>query len=362
MCSYCFGLAFGQNVGINGTGATPNPSAMLDIASSDKGLLLPRVSLTSTTDITTISSPATSLLVYNTLSVSDVTPGYYYWSGLIWVRLLMEESSDWKTTGNNGTNSAINYVGTSDAQDLVLKSNGVEGVRITSASKIGLFTPSPSAFFHLSSPTFAMVKNGSSSASDWVNGTSDRWLVDISKHNFLFGGSVGTEWDYANLGSNEVFFGRGITSATTNTNNFAVGSSLVIDGSSNSVFGNSINAVGNYSFLLGQGLSSVGNNHLMFGNNNAILGTGSFNFVMGANIDISDATSNPTTNFAFGSNVDIVGDHTVMFASEGERVEITHKASSRMTFASGAARAAQWLAQHDKGLFDMQDVLGLRDL
>lgn len=59
---------------------------------------------------------------------------------------------------------------------------------------------------------------------------------------------------------------------------------------------------------------------------------------------------------------DIVGDHTVMFASEGERVEVTHKASSRMTFASGAARAASWLAQHDKGLFDMQDVLGLRNL
>lgn len=57
---------------------------------------------------------------------------------------------------------------------------------------------------------------------------------------------------------------------------------------------------------------------------------------------------------------DIVGDHTVMFADVGERVEITHKASSRMTFAKGAVRAAQWLASHQKGLFDMQDVLGLR--
>jgi 4-hydroxy-tetrahydrodipicolinate reductase len=57
---------------------------------------------------------------------------------------------------------------------------------------------------------------------------------------------------------------------------------------------------------------------------------------------------------------DIVGDHTVMFADVGERVEITHKASSRMTFAKGAVRAAQWLAQHENGLFDMQDVLGLR--
>ena len=55
---------------------------------------------------------------------------------------------------------------------------------------------------------------------------------------------------------------------------------------------------------------------------------------------------------------DIVGDHTVMFATEGERVEITHKASSRMTFAKGAVRAAKWLQEKDKGLFDMQDVLG----
>lgn len=58
---------------------------------------------------------------------------------------------------------------------------------------------------------------------------------------------------------------------------------------------------------------------------------------------------------------DIVGEHTVMFADIGERVEITHKASSRMTFAKGAVRAADWLMQHNTGLFDMQDVLGLKD-
>jgi 4-hydroxy-tetrahydrodipicolinate reductase len=56
---------------------------------------------------------------------------------------------------------------------------------------------------------------------------------------------------------------------------------------------------------------------------------------------------------------DIVGEHTVMFADEGERVEITHKATSRMTFANGAIRAAVWLKDKDNGLYDMQDVLGL---
>jgi len=56
---------------------------------------------------------------------------------------------------------------------------------------------------------------------------------------------------------------------------------------------------------------------------------------------------------------DVVGDHTVVFAAAGERLELTHKASTRDTFASGALRAAQWVAGKKPGLYDMQDVLGL---
>ena len=58
---------------------------------------------------------------------------------------------------------------------------------------------------------------------------------------------------------------------------------------------------------------------------------------------------------------DVVGDHTVLFATMGERIELTHKASSRMTFAKGAIRAAQWLQGKPAGLYDMQDVLSLKD-
>lgn len=68
-----------------------------------------------------------------------------------------------------------------------------------------------------------------------------------------------------------------------------------------------------------------------------------------------------TIGFATVRAGDIVGEHTVMFAAEGERVEITHKASSRMTFALGAMRASSWLINHQSGLYDMQDVLSLRD-
>lgn len=67
-----------------------------------------------------------------------------------------------------------------------------------------------------------------------------------------------------------------------------------------------------------------------------------------------------TIGFATVRGGDVVGDHTVSFMADGERIEITHKASSRLAFANGAVRAASWLQQQGSGLFDMQDVLDLR--
>ena len=71
------------------------------------------------------------------------------------------------------------------------------------------------------------------------------------------------------------------------------------------------------------------------------------------------ARERETIGFATVRAGDIVGDHTVTFAADGERVEITHKASSRMSFARGAVRAGGWLSGRSAGLYDMQDVLGL---
>jgi 4-hydroxy-tetrahydrodipicolinate reductase len=67
-----------------------------------------------------------------------------------------------------------------------------------------------------------------------------------------------------------------------------------------------------------------------------------------------------TIGFSTIRGGDIVGDHTVLFAGTGERIEITHKSSSRATYAQGSLRAAHFLARHKSGLFDMFDVLGLR--
>jgi len=75
---------------------------------------------------------------------------------------------------------------------------------------------------------------------------------------------------------------------------------------------------------------------------------------------IGEPRDRDTIGFATVRGGDVVGDHTVLFASEGERIELTHKASSRMTFAKGALRAAKWLIDQPPGLYDMQDVLGLK--
>jgi hypothetical protein len=76
-----------NNVGINDDNSVPKASAMLDVYSSTKGLLIPRIALTSTTIAAPVTSPEASLLVYNTATAGDVIPGFYYWDGSKWIGL-----------------------------------------------------------------------------------------------------------------------------------------------------------------------------------------------------------------------------------------------------------------------------------
>ncbi|NTW33563.1 MAG: hypothetical protein HGB12_13230, partial [Bacteroidetes bacterium] len=80
---YCFS----QGAAINTTGVASDPSAMLDVSSTNQGMRIPRVALTSTTSSAPITNPANSLLVYDSVTTGDVTPGFYYWDNNKWIRL-----------------------------------------------------------------------------------------------------------------------------------------------------------------------------------------------------------------------------------------------------------------------------------
>src|SRR4051812_47727114 len=97
-------VSFAQNVGINSTGAAAVSSAALDVDMANKGILVPRVALTTTTAFSPVTGTATtSLLVFNTAtagtSPTNVTPGFYYWGGAAWVRFASSGSA-WDLLGN----------------------------------------------------------------------------------------------------------------------------------------------------------------------------------------------------------------------------------------------------------------------
>jgi hypothetical protein len=142
--------SFSQNVSINITGTPPNASAGLDVDFANKGLLIPRVSLTSTTDVATIPSPATSLLVYNNNpAMTGGSVGYWYWNGSSWVSLIGGGSIAWLLAGNAGTTPGTNFLGTTDAKDLVFKTNNSEKMRVLSGGNVGVGTASPSALLEV---------------------------------------------------------------------------------------------------------------------------------------------------------------------------------------------------------------------
>lgn len=127
--SSCLNPIYAQ-VGIGTT--DPDASAMLDIQSSNSGFLMPRVSLAGTDDISTISSPATGLMVYNTESVSDVTPGFYFYDGSDWERL-NSTSEEFKSYGE--IYSSANQVLSTGINTVILNEiNASQGVTVTGNS------------------------------------------------------------------------------------------------------------------------------------------------------------------------------------------------------------------------------------
>lgn len=137
-----FGTLHAQNVGI-GT-SVPDNSAKLHIEANDMGLLIPNVSIADTAFAVPVTAPATGLLVWNNnaSTIGGNGEGFYYWDGTKWVMLAIESPSgdEWLLLGNAGTSSANNFVGTTDDEELVFRTNNTEDMRISTNGNVSIGT------------------------------------------------------------------------------------------------------------------------------------------------------------------------------------------------------------------------------
>jgi hypothetical protein len=292
-------------VGLNT--ATPNGSSSLDVVSADTGILIPRLTLTGTDDAATITNGnIESLLVYNTATVSDVTPGFYYWNAIAtqWVRLVTSdtESRDWNLSGNTGTVNGVDFMGTTDAQDLDIKTNNTLFFRFTQKGQLNFLNTGESVFIGENAgeandntlttrSTFLGANSGASNISGADNsffgansgqsnttGEKNSFFgsqsgvanVDGSKNSF-FGERTGVQ---NTSGSDNSFFGQTSGNAnTTGLRNTFLGSA---SGLNSSVGGENVfvgatagrnNAAGNSNTYLGatSGTLNTGNNNVFIG-------------------------------------------------------------------------------------------------
>ncbi len=187
-------FAFGQNVGIGI--ATPNASAKLDVTSTNSGVLIPRLALTAANVSTPVTSPATSLLVYNTATagtgVNAVTPGYYYWNGTQWVRMATDA---WLVGGN--TLSATGKLGTISNNHVDLISNNQVRGRLSNLGEFFIGTTATVLTGDLmngqGNATFPFALNGYTSQ----NGTGVYGAVQGGTTNF-----AAVQGEYQGTGSN----------------------------------------------------------------------------------------------------------------------------------------------------------------
>jgi len=124
-----YALGFAQGVAINTDNSVPDPSAMLDVKSTTSGLLIPRLT---TAQMQAIPSPAAGLLIYN-----SETASYWYYRATGWTNL--STGLSWSLTGNNGTNPSVNFIGTTDDNDIVFKRNNVKAGLLNNSLNLTAF-------------------------------------------------------------------------------------------------------------------------------------------------------------------------------------------------------------------------------
>ena len=154
-CLAClFNSANAQNIAINADGSLPDASAMLDLTSTSKGFLTPRMT---TVQQNAISSPATGLLIYNTTdNVFKVNSGTA--ASPVWITL--GATSNWTVSGNTGTSTATNFIGTTDNASMAFRTNNSQRMVIDSLGNIGIGVINPSHRLHVNASTNPLLLSG----------------------------------------------------------------------------------------------------------------------------------------------------------------------------------------------------------
>lgn len=132
LIALCISFSIQGQVGI-GT-VTPNSDALLDVdaTASPGGILLPRVALTSTTSPAPLTNDVAGMIVYNTATINDVTPGFYYNNGSDWDKIAADSGMiNWSSIGNAGTTTGVNFLGTTDTQELRFRTSNTEAFEIS---------------------------------------------------------------------------------------------------------------------------------------------------------------------------------------------------------------------------------------
>lgn len=230
MCVFIIGSVNAQ-VGI-GT-ETPDPSAMLDVSSTTKGLLIPRLALTATNDVAPIANPLQSLLVYNTATNGTdriaVFPGYYYWNGIGWTSLTtytlqQNINTNGKYISGDGTNTGISVF-----------DNGT----IVSSGEFGT--------------------GGALTA----QGQGTRLIWYPKKAAFRAGSVNGDQWDDVNIGDKSVALGSGNTASGLNS--FAAGNYSVASAANTIAIGNQSHATYDGAIAFGELNTASGADAIVFG-------------------------------------------------------------------------------------------------
>jgi hypothetical protein len=305
------GIFFGatmmaQSFSINTDGSTANASAILDVKSTTKGMLIPRMSKT---EKNAIISPATGLLVFQNTPDSI---GFHYYDGVAWVWLEVLGNAGWKTTGNAGTDTAINFIGTTDNMPLHFRQNNIKiadwnrnkrsyfiGVGAGNDNSIanGQISIGDSTGTNFNGTTAAGVLIGTFAGKSLTNGFNPVMIgLRAGESNTTGGGNVfvGTVAGRFNTtGAGNTYVGHfAAVSGTIAANNTAIGLNALltnIKGSLNTALGAAAD-VGDDSLV---NVTSIGAQSLVDTSNAMVLG--SINGINGAtaNVNVAIGTTKP---------------------------------------------------------------------